>query len=278
MARWQQRMLLHHQKHPQRAYAPKRRNHRPLGPPSRTATRTPPAQLRNGRPPQPRRSSRLPCLPPTLPRSPAIHREHRPRPRRRLQNAPNAGRTRSRVPHPRHLLRQPQSPLHPLCPKTRRTRPETHLSRQRLERRRRHGTPLLHPPDSRRRPPRSPRRSILPNRLLPPGIHPQSLRTPRHRRRRQNIRLPHRLTSPGRRRRQRRLAPRIRTRHPLLRMPTARTRCLLLPPIPPPHATPSGEHVFLECNPNGQWLWIELATGMPISAAIADELTKYENT
>ena len=43
-------------------------------------------------------------------------------------------------------------------------------------------------------------------------------------------------------------------------------------------ATPSGEHVFLECNPNGQWLWIELATGMPISAAIADELTKYENT
>lgn len=36
--------------------------------------------------------------------------------------------------------------------------------------------------------------------------------------------------------------------------------------------TPSGEYVFLECNPNGQWLWIELETGLKISEAIADAL------
>lgn len=34
--------------------------------------------------------------------------------------------------------------------------------------------------------------------------------------------------------------------------------------------TPDGEYVFLECNPNGQWLWIELETGMKISEAIAE--------
>ncbi len=38
--------------------------------------------------------------------------------------------------------------------------------------------------------------------------------------------------------------------------------------------TPSGEYVFLECNPNGQWLWVELATGLPIAEAIADFLTQ----
>lgn len=36
--------------------------------------------------------------------------------------------------------------------------------------------------------------------------------------------------------------------------------------------TPGGEYVFLECNPNGQWLWVELATGLPIAAAVADFL------
>lgn len=35
---------------------------------------------------------------------------------------------------------------------------------------------------------------------------------------------------------------------------------------------PDGSYVFLECNPNGQWLWIELSTGQKISAAIADFL------
>ena len=37
--------------------------------------------------------------------------------------------------------------------------------------------------------------------------------------------------------------------------------------------TPEGDYVFLECNPNGQWLWIEEETGLPISKAIADYLT-----
>lgn len=36
--------------------------------------------------------------------------------------------------------------------------------------------------------------------------------------------------------------------------------------------TPSGEYVFLECNPNGQWLWIEMETGLKISEAIANAL------
>lgn len=36
--------------------------------------------------------------------------------------------------------------------------------------------------------------------------------------------------------------------------------------------TPSGEYVFLEVNPSGQWHWIEKLTGMPISQAIADLL------
>lgn len=37
--------------------------------------------------------------------------------------------------------------------------------------------------------------------------------------------------------------------------------------------TPSGEWVFLEANPNGQWAWLQDATGLPIAAAIADALT-----
>ena len=32
---------------------------------------------------------------------------------------------------------------------------------------------------------------------------------------------------------------------------------------------PDGQYVFLECNPNGQWLWIELETGLKISESIA---------
>jgi hypothetical protein len=36
--------------------------------------------------------------------------------------------------------------------------------------------------------------------------------------------------------------------------------------------TPDGRYVFLEINPNGQYLWIEYATGMPISDAICDLL------
>jgi hypothetical protein len=37
--------------------------------------------------------------------------------------------------------------------------------------------------------------------------------------------------------------------------------------------TPNDEYVFLECNPNGQWLWIEHETTMKISTAIAELLT-----
>lgn len=36
--------------------------------------------------------------------------------------------------------------------------------------------------------------------------------------------------------------------------------------------TPNGEYVFLEINANGQWLWIEQLTDIPISRAIADLL------
>ncbi|WP_405144084.1 ATP-grasp ribosomal peptide maturase [Sphaerisporangium sp. NBC_01403] len=36
--------------------------------------------------------------------------------------------------------------------------------------------------------------------------------------------------------------------------------------------TGDGVPVFLECNPNGQWAWLEDATGLPIAAAIADLL------
>jgi ATP-grasp ribosomal peptide maturase len=37
--------------------------------------------------------------------------------------------------------------------------------------------------------------------------------------------------------------------------------------------TPSGDWVFLEINPNGQWAWIEDQTGLPVGSAIADALT-----
>jgi hypothetical protein len=36
--------------------------------------------------------------------------------------------------------------------------------------------------------------------------------------------------------------------------------------------TPGGDTVFLELNAAGQWAWIEAATGLPIAAAIAEEL------
>jgi len=36
--------------------------------------------------------------------------------------------------------------------------------------------------------------------------------------------------------------------------------------------TPDGRYVFLEINPSGQYAWIEMQTGLPISAAICDLL------
>lgn len=41
--------------------------------------------------------------------------------------------------------------------------------------------------------------------------------------------------------------------------------------------TPDGRYIFLEINPNGQYLWIELLTGLPISEAIARLLTERGN-
>jgi len=37
--------------------------------------------------------------------------------------------------------------------------------------------------------------------------------------------------------------------------------------------TPDGKYIFLEINPNGQWVWIENETGQKISEAIIDFLT-----
>jgi glutathione synthase/RimK-type ligase-like ATP-grasp enzyme len=37
--------------------------------------------------------------------------------------------------------------------------------------------------------------------------------------------------------------------------------------------TPDGEFVFLELNPNGQWLWLEHELGLPLVAGMADLLT-----
>ena len=36
--------------------------------------------------------------------------------------------------------------------------------------------------------------------------------------------------------------------------------------------TADGAWWFLECNPNGQWAWLEDAAGLPITTAIADLL------
>lgn len=38
--------------------------------------------------------------------------------------------------------------------------------------------------------------------------------------------------------------------------------------------TPDDRYVFLEINPNGQFLWVEVLTGMPISAAVAGLLAR----
>lgn len=41
--------------------------------------------------------------------------------------------------------------------------------------------------------------------------------------------------------------------------------------------TSEGEYIFLECNPNGQWYWIELITKMPMARAMAKHLIQ-DNT
>ena len=42
--------------------------------------------------------------------------------------------------------------------------------------------------------------------------------------------------------------------------------------------TPEGEYVFLEVNPAGQFLWIELETGLKIADALADHLAAAKRT
>jgi glutathione synthase/RimK-type ligase-like ATP-grasp enzyme len=39
--------------------------------------------------------------------------------------------------------------------------------------------------------------------------------------------------------------------------------------------TPTGEYVFLEINPNGQWVWLEDKLGLPISNSIASWLQRH---
>ena len=41
--------------------------------------------------------------------------------------------------------------------------------------------------------------------------------------------------------------------------------------------TPDGEHVFLEVNPNGQWLWLDDMLKLGISQAVADWLGSEVN-
>lgn len=40
--------------------------------------------------------------------------------------------------------------------------------------------------------------------------------------------------------------------------------------------TPEGEYIFIEINPNGQWLWLEDAAHTPVSEAIAHLLATHE--
>ncbi len=42
--------------------------------------------------------------------------------------------------------------------------------------------------------------------------------------------------------------------------------------------TPEGEFVFLELNPNGQWLWLEEELGLPLVASMANLLTTNQSS
>ena len=41
--------------------------------------------------------------------------------------------------------------------------------------------------------------------------------------------------------------------------------------------TPQGKYVFLELNPNGQWIWIEKLTGLPMINALVNLLETGKN-
>ena len=36
--------------------------------------------------------------------------------------------------------------------------------------------------------------------------------------------------------------------------------------------TPDGKYVFLELNPNGQWLWLQLKSGYNLTKDVAENL------
>lgn len=40
--------------------------------------------------------------------------------------------------------------------------------------------------------------------------------------------------------------------------------------------TRDGEEIFLELNPNGQWLWLEFLTGTPLASMFADLLLEQK--
>lgn len=42
--------------------------------------------------------------------------------------------------------------------------------------------------------------------------------------------------------------------------------------------TPDDKFVFLEINPNGQWLWVEKLTGLPIAESMAKLLAASDGT
>jgi len=41
--------------------------------------------------------------------------------------------------------------------------------------------------------------------------------------------------------------------------------------------TPSSEYVFLEINPNGQYLWLERETGLPFTDTLIEVLIQGED-
>jgi hypothetical protein len=91
-------------------------------------------------------------------------------------------------------------------------------------------------------------------------IHSQQARRTRHDWRRYDVaRTPHRLhrLDPGIERRCIALTQRLGLHYGAIDM----------------ILTPDGRHVFVEINPNGQFLWLEQLTGAPIGDAIADWLS-----
>ena len=41
--------------------------------------------------------------------------------------------------------------------------------------------------------------------------------------------------------------------------------------------TPTGKYIFLDINPNGQWLWLEKLTGVPITSSLVKLLVDLDS-